>query len=165
MAHLDATMNPRRWLGSVHNFSNACRCPARAMTNVLTELFCGDNARSSCDIPRDHSLTRCFKTRLQNKGEIRVGVQAPFWLERRRSAGSVASLISPRWRCFWHQTNQPGSPAKSFVPQAVSLWPSERPRMKTQPEEFDLVILGGGTAKVASYFRRSKEFGITHRSG
>ncbi|HYR88161.1 MAG TPA: FAD-dependent oxidoreductase, partial [Terriglobia bacterium] len=76
--------------------------------------------------------------------------------------------------------------------------------MKTQPEEFDLVILGGGTgstiaawtfagegkqvvvvdrkyiggscpniaclpskniihsAKVASYFRRSKEFGITH---
>jgi pyruvate/2-oxoglutarate dehydrogenase complex dihydrolipoamide dehydrogenase (E3) component len=77
-------------------------------------------------------------------------------------------------------------------------------RKKTQPEEFDLVILGGGTgstiaawtfagegkqvavverkyiggscpniaclpskniihsAKVASYFRRSKEFGITH---
>jgi len=76
--------------------------------------------------------------------------------------------------------------------------------MKTQPEEFDLVIFGGGTsstiaawtfagegkqvavvdrkyiggscpniaclpskniihsAKVASYFRRSKEFGITH---
>jgi len=48
---------------------------------------------------------------------------------------------------------------------------------KTQPEDFDLVILGGGTgsniaclpsknfihsAKVASYFRRSKEFGITH---
>src|ERR1700736_4698893 len=77
-------------------------------------------------------------------------------------------------------------------------------RKKTQPEEFDMVILGGGTgstiaawtfagegkrvavverkyiggscpniaclpskniihsAKVASYFRRSKEFGITH---
>ena len=82
---------------------------------------------------------------------------------------------------------------------------SPRARKKTQPEEFDLVILGGGTgstiaawtfagegkrvavvdrkyiggscpniaclpskniihsAKVASYFRRSQEFGITHK--
>jgi pyruvate/2-oxoglutarate dehydrogenase complex dihydrolipoamide dehydrogenase (E3) component len=94
------------------------------------------------------------------------------------------------------------------VPQAVSLWPPEcesaQVVKKTQPEEFDLVILGGGTgstvaawtfasegktvavvdrkyiggscpniaclpskniihsAKVASYFRRSQEFGITH---
>src|SRR5437879_1285130 len=81
---------------------------------------------------------------------------------------------------------------------------SAQPRKNTQPEEFDLVILGGGTgstiaawtfagegkqvavverkyiggscpniaclpskniihsSKVASYFRRSKEFGITH---
>jgi hypothetical protein len=46
---------------------------------------------------------------------------------------------------------------------------SPRVLKKSQPEEFDLVILGGGTgstiaacAKVASYFRRSKEFGITH---
>src|SRR5467141_2208701 len=81
---------------------------------------------------------------------------------------------------------------------------SAQARRKTQPEEFDLVILGGGTgstiaawifagegkqvavvdrkyiggscpniaclpskniihsAKVASYFRRSQEFGITH---
>jgi len=35
--------------------------------------------------------------------------------------GSVASRISPRWRCPLRQTNQPGSPGRSFVPQAVSL--------------------------------------------
>src|SRR5207253_5859817 len=53
------------------------------------------------------------------------GVPAPFWLERRRSAGSVASRISPRWLCSWRRTNQPGSPGRSFVPRAVSLWPPE----------------------------------------
>jgi len=37
-------------------------------------------------------------------------VPAPCWLRRRRSAGSVASRISPRWRCSSRQTNQPGSP-------------------------------------------------------
>src|SRR5713101_8198413 len=41
------------------------------------------------------------------------------------SVGSVASRISPRWRCSWRQMNQPGSPGRSFVPQAVSLWPPE----------------------------------------
>src|SRR5437899_2057982 len=38
-----------------------------------------------------------------------------------RFAGSVGSRISHLWRCSWHQTSQPGSPGKSFGPQAVSL--------------------------------------------
>jgi 3-oxoacyl-[acyl-carrier protein] reductase len=39
--------------------------------------------------------------------------------------GSVASRISPRWRCSWPPTNQPGSRERSFAPQAVSLWPGK----------------------------------------
>ena len=58
------------------------------------------------------------------RGPLRV-VPAPFWLGRHCSAGSVASRISPRWRYSWHQTNQPGSPGRSFVPQAASSWPPE----------------------------------------
>src|ERR1700733_13844209 len=61
---------------------------------------------------------------MQPRGPLRV-VPAPFWLGRRRSAGSVASRISPRWQCSWRQTNQPGSPGRSFVRQAGSLWPPE----------------------------------------
>ena len=52
--------------------------------------------------------------------ELAPRKMAPFWLGRRRLAGSVGSRIS-RWRCSWHQTSQPGSPGKSFGPQAVSL--------------------------------------------
>src|SRR5437868_13415750 len=58
------------------------------------------------------------------RGPLRV-VPAPFWLGRHCSAGSVASRISPRWRYSWHQTNQPGSPGRSFVPHAASSWPPE----------------------------------------
>ncbi len=70
---------------------------------------------------------------MQPREPLRV-VPAPLWLGRRRSAGSVASRISPRWRCSWRRTNQPGSPGRSFVPQAASLWPPEctcRPRNNT----------------------------------
>jgi len=56
-------------------------------------------------------------------GTLRV-VPAPFWLGRRRSAGSVASRTSPAGgipgvrRIAWITE-------RSFVPQAVSLWPPE----------------------------------------
>jgi hypothetical protein len=53
---------------------------------------------------------------MQPREPLRV-VPAPFWLGRRRSAGSVASPISPRWRYSWRQTNRLGSPVRSFVPQ------------------------------------------------
>jgi hypothetical protein len=108
---------------------------------------------------------------------------------------AFCARISPLERC--------GSERKRRMKQPESTSPAQ-PLKKAQPEEFDLVILGGGTgstiaawtfagegkqvavverkyiggscpniaclpskniihsAKVASYFRRSKEFGITH---
>jgi 3-oxoacyl-[acyl-carrier protein] reductase len=75
--------------------------------------------------PRKIRVNAIAPGHTETEGNVAAGplkvVRAPFLLERRRSAGSVALRISPRWQCSWRRTNRPGSPGRSFVPQAVSL--------------------------------------------
>src|SRR5207237_5733640 len=79
--------------------------------------------------PRKIRVNAIAPGHTETEGNVAAGllrvVPAPFWLGRRRSAGSVVSRISPRWRCSWRLTNQPGSPGRSFARQAVSLWQPE----------------------------------------
>ena len=75
--------------------------------------------------PRKIRVNAIAPGHTETEGNVEAGtfevVPGPFWLRRRRSTDSVASPISPRWPCSQHQMNQPGSPGRSFAPQAASL--------------------------------------------
>jgi 3-oxoacyl-[acyl-carrier protein] reductase len=75
--------------------------------------------------PRKIRVNAIAPRHIETEGNVRrepfPTMPAPFWLGRRRLAASVGSRISHLWRCSWHQKSQPGSPGKSFGPQAVSL--------------------------------------------
>ena len=79
--------------------------------------------------PRKIRVNAIAPGHTETEGNVTAGtfdsVPAPSWPQRRRWDVSVASPILLRSRYSWHQTNQLGSPEKSFGPQAVSLSPLE----------------------------------------
>src|SRR5437588_2561364 len=85
-------------IGGSHPVPGARRCAAtKGSMETLTRGLALELA------PRKIRVNAIAPGHTETEGNVAAGllrvVPAPFWLGRRRSAGSVVSRISPRWRC------------------------------------------------------------------